>query len=77
MRDVELLALAPDVFDISYYTIMPQYTSTIANQLRLNRALLGIPNYVAIAGDFSRQAGPLEDNTSFNVKDRSSVSFFI
>tara|TARA_B100000749_G_scaffold122825_1_gene93998 strand:- start:253904 stop:256117 length:2214 start_codon:yes stop_codon:yes gene_type:complete len=66
MRVAETVIAAPDLFDITYYSISPQYGNVTASKLRTHSAAIGIASNLAIAGDLG---GPLTGahSTTFNV----------
>lgn len=67
IRNFEIAALSPDLFDITYYSVEPGYSRNYYNRLVANRGRLGIPNGTAIRPDlgFNTQGAP-----TFNVQDQ-------
>ncbi len=51
VRFFEIAAIVPDIFDITYYSIEPNYTENYLQFLVANREQLGIPPRVPLRGD--------------------------
>jgi hypothetical protein len=51
IRGYEIAAIAPDLFDITYYSIEPNFTKNYWEKLRANRARFNIPYDVPIRSD--------------------------
>lgn len=56
-RAFEQAAIAPDVFDASYYSIEPNFNEVYLPRLRQNQAALGIDPGVLVRGDLGSLAG--------------------
>lgn len=50
-REREIAAIAPDLFDITYYSIEPNFTKNYYERLVANRSRLGIPSDVPVRSD--------------------------
>ena len=58
IRTYELAAITPDLFDITYYSIEPNFNNNYLSKLEANRGPLGIPASVPLRGDLgSRNRG--------------------
>lgn len=55
IRNFELAAIAPDLFDITYYSIEPNFTKNYYEKLRANRSRFQIPFDVPIRPDLGHQ----------------------
>lgn len=51
LRNMEIAALSPDLFDIAYYSIEPDFTRNYLTRLQANAAALGIGSDVVIRPD--------------------------
>ncbi len=67
IRNFEIAALSPDLFDITYYSVEPGYSRNYLNRLVANRGRLGIPNGTAIRPDLGFNA---QGSATFNVQDQ-------
>jgi hypothetical protein len=56
-RNFELSAIAPDLFDITYYSIEPNYDEHYRKHIEANRERLGLPNDVPLRGDLGFRNG--------------------
>ena len=66
VRTYELAAITPDLFDITYYSIEPNFNSNYLTKLRANRGPLGIPTDIPIRGDLGTRQP--EDQNSISVQ---------
>ena len=51
IRGIELAAIAPDLFDITYYSIDPGFGRVYLPRLQANKNALGIPSTTVVRGD--------------------------
>lgn len=70
IRDYETAAIAPDLFDATYYSIDVNYRDTYLGQLQANKAAFGIPNNVPIRGDLGSHKG-----TTFSVEEQFGPTY--
>ncbi|MBT4762874.1 MAG: Tad domain-containing protein [Bdellovibrionaceae bacterium] len=56
MRNMEIAALSPDLFDTTYYSIMPNYTTKYLPSIKANKQALGLGS-VIIRGDLGNRPG--------------------
>lgn len=59
-RAFELAAISPDLFDVSYYSIDPDYWSNYGSRIQANRNALGIPGDVPIRGDLGSRGNDMK-----------------
>jgi len=58
LRNLEMAVVAPNLFDVAYYSIDPQGTTTFANPLRQNSGRVTLaPTGAIVAGDLGSHAG--------------------
>jgi len=75
LRNYEIAAAAPDLFDITYYSIQPSFGYRYLPRLQANSAALGIPGATPVWGDIGSRAGtsnPLA--AAFSVSDQIAES---
>ncbi len=68
IRRYELAAIAPDLFDITYYSIEPNFNSNYLPKLRANRGPLRIPTSITIRGDLGTRKP--ENTNSVSVQSQ-------
>lgn len=68
LRQYEIAAIAPDLFDATYYSIDPGYGNYFLPRIRQYRQLLGIPDNVPIRGDLGSRMG--NRDIVFSVHDQ-------
>ncbi len=83
VRSFEIGAIVPDIFDITYYSIEPNYRANYLVFLRANRNALGIPQDLPLRGDLGSRGsedltvmGQFEGTSSFNLH-QDHAFFFI
>ena len=69
-RNFEIAALAPDLFDVTYYSIEPNFSKNYLGKLIANRSALRIPSDVPIRGDLGQS--PLKPD--FSVQDQIALA---
>lgn len=70
IRNFEIAALAPDLFDITYYSIEPDFAKNYLPRLTANASSLGIASDVVIRPDLGfNQASP-----AFTVQDQMALA---
>lgn len=69
IRNYEIAAISPDLFDSTYYSIEPNFGLTYLPKLKANAAKLGIPADVVIRGDLG-QNQLIKETETFSVKDQ-------
>jgi hypothetical protein len=67
IRDFEIASVVPDLFDVTYYSIEPNYAAIYLSRLRQNKTALKIPDNVFPRGDIGSRDPEL---TYFSVKDQ-------
>jgi hypothetical protein len=78
MRRYEIAAVAPDLFDITYYSIDPNFmgvglnltASSNGTRLRASKQAMGIPDDVEVLGDHGSREGASDVSLQFNVMDQ-------
>lgn len=65
-RLYELAAIAPDLFDITYYSIEPNFQVNYLNSIRSNANQLGIPANLVIRGDLGTHP---PETPSYSIQD--------
>ncbi len=55
IRNYELAAASPDLFDVTYYSITPNFSSSLLGKIRANKTKLGIPGDVPVRGDLGER----------------------
>lgn len=71
-RNYELAALAPDLFDITYYSVFPNAAQNMWIKIRQNKDALKIPSNVVVRPAMGYRRGAID---SFSVQDQmASVS---
>ena len=63
-RLYELAAISPDLFDITYYSIAPNFNHNYLPKIQVNRGALGIPGDLPIRGDLGTRG-----DQSLSVQD--------
>lgn len=56
VRNYELAAIAPDLFDITYYSIEPNFSKNYYDRLNANKNALGIPSDTPVRADLGQNA---------------------
>lgn len=72
MRYLELAAVAPDLFDITYYSIESSFGINYLEKLKANRQKLGIPESTPIRGDLGQN--DFLKNYGFGVRDQLEIA---
>lgn len=72
MRTMELAAITPDLFDISYYSVEPAFGVHYLPKLKQHSKALGIPDDLVIRGDLG-QNDQLK-NVAFSVQDQIAAA---
>ncbi len=70
IRNFELAAIAPDLFDITYYSIEPSFTRNYYDKLTANRVALGIPGDVPLRTDLGHNGNAVP---TFSVQEQMTV----
>lgn len=70
IRFFEMAALAPDLFDITYYSVEGEFYRNYFNRLVANQAALGIPGTTVIRPDLGFNGNAIP---SFSVQDQIST----
>lgn len=71
VRNFELAALAPDLFDITYYSIEPNFTKNYLEKLEANKAKIGIPGDVPIRSDLGHNGTVVP---TYSVQEQMKVA---
>ena len=71
IREFEIAAIAPDLFDITYYSIDPNFTNNYWEKLNANRSRLGIPSDTVVRPDLGHNSNIIP---SYNVQQQLSVA---
>jgi len=61
VRNFEIAALAPDLFDITYYSIEPNFTKNYYERLKNNKTALGIPFDTPVRSDLGHNGSTVPD----------------
>lgn len=69
IRFIELAAIAPDLFDITYYSIEPNFYKNYFERIRNHRTALGIPSNLALRPDLGSSVAKPE----FSVQDQMAI----
>lgn len=80
-RVYELRAVAPDLFDVAYYSIEPNSWPTYQSKIKKNRALIGVRDTVPVLHDvgyrdpqlWSPAPNSLWSNKNFGVQDQIKI----
>lgn len=70
IRDIEIAAIAPDLFDMTYYSIEPHYAANYAPQLNAHRDALKIPSDTPILNDIGQSMA----NRTYSVEDQMTLA---
>ena len=74
IRTYESAAIIPDLFDITYYSIEPNFNNNYLSKLEANRGPLGIPASVPLRGDLgSRESGFVSIQTQIDSINREDI----
>lgn len=73
LRRFEIAAVSPDLFDITYYSIEPNFARTYLPKLRQVAPALGIPTDTIPRGDLGHRDSPAE-LSKFSVQDQLYIS---
>lgn len=71
IRQFEIAALAPDLFDVTYYSIEPNFTENYWNRLNQNKAALGIPGSVPVRPDLGHNGTAIPN---FSVQEQMTLA---
>jgi hypothetical protein len=71
VRNFELAAIAPDLFDITYYSIEPNFTENYYARLSANKAALKIPFDVPVRTDLGQQGTAIP---TYNVQQQMALA---
>ncbi len=72
-RKYEIAAIAPDLFDISYYSIDANFWGNYGQKINNNRAALGIPDTVVIRPDLGFRGG-VPALANFGVQNQMNLA---
>lgn len=70
LREAELTAIVPDLFDITYYSIDPQFNKSYLGRLASIKSALGLPGTVPIRGDLGSRDG----SGTIGINDQIKIS---
>lgn len=71
IRNYELAAIAPDLFDITYYSIEPNFTNNYWERLVANKTRLGVPANVPIRSDLGHNSNTIPH---YSVQQQMAVA---
>lgn len=71
VRNFEISAIAPDLFDITYYSIEPNFTKNYYERLKANKTALGIPFDTPVRPDLGHNGSTIAD---FNVQKQMELA---
>lgn len=79
LRNLEIAAIAPDLFDATYYSIEPNYAATLLGKLRRSRASTIDRFYVAGSEQYRLRElradlGSRERQTEFSILDQLTIA---
>lgn len=69
IRNMEIAAIAPDLFDITYYSIEPNYYKNYFEKIRHARSKIGIPDNVILRPDLG--FSPVKED--FSIQDQMAL----
>lgn len=67
IREYELAVIAPDLFDITYYSIEPNFTNNYWERINANRSRLGIPSDTPVRPDLGHNSNIIQ---AFSVQEQ-------
>ena len=70
-RSYELAAIAPDLFDIAYYSVFPNYPENFMSKMVAAKGKLGIPANVPIRSDLGHHG---RDIPTFSVQSQMEAA---
>lgn len=70
IRFMEMAAIAPDLFDATYYSVEPDFQQNYLARLQANASALGIPSSTVIRPDLGYNGGSIPQ---FTVQDQMST----
>lgn len=70
IREYELGIIAPDLFDITYYSIEPNFTKNYWERLNANKSRLGIPSDVPVRSDLGHNSNIIP---AYSVQEQMEV----
>ena len=71
VRNFEIAAIAPDLFDITYYSIEPNFTKNYFERLRANRTALGISFDTPVRSDLGHHGTTIPD---FSIQQQMDLA---
>lgn len=71
VRNFELAAIAPDLFDITYYSIEPSFSRNYFPRLEANKSALGIPSATPVRSDLGHNGTVIP---SYSVQEQMKVA---
>ncbi len=71
VRNVELAAITPDLFDITYYSIEPNFTKNYLERIQANRNALGIPGDLPLRPDLGFRTGV---TPTYSIQDQLKMA---
>lgn len=72
LRQFEITAIVPDLFDITYYSIDPQFNKNYLSRLASAKSALGIPGNVPVRGDIGSRDG--QGGGSIGIYDQIKIA---
>lgn len=80
-RELEMAVIAPDLFDITYYSIEPEFHENYLPRLKAGAEKLGIPSNVPIRGDLgsnhlTKEYKSVKDHLLANKKHSRQEAYF-
>lgn len=71
VRNDELAVVAPDLFDITYYSIEPDFSKNYFEKIQANKTRLGIPSDVVVRPDLGSNGVAVQE---FSVQDQMAAA---
>ncbi len=68
IRNYEISALAPDLFDITYYSIEPNFTNNYWQKINANKQRFGIPANEPVRGDLGSRGDQPPSNVQSQIE---------
>ena len=74
MRNYEIAAIAPDLFDITYYSIEPNFTKNYFEKINANKVKLGIPYETPIRTDLGFNSSNGSNFPAFSIQEQMALA---
>jgi hypothetical protein len=71
LRNLEIAAIAPDLFDATYYSIDADFTKNYYNRIKQNASAFGVPNDAGIRSDLGNNGQTIP---AFSIQDQLGIA---